>query len=60
MLPAAIVIGGRVVGTWKRTLKKDKLIIEANPFTAFSNAENSAFTAGARRYGEYLNLSVEL
>lgn len=60
MLPATIVIGGRVVGTWKRTFKKDKVIIEANPFTAFSGEENSAFNAAARRYGEYLNLSVIL
>ena len=60
MLPATLVIDGRVVGTWKRTLKKDKVLIEANPFISFSDEENNAFAVAAGRYGEYLGLHAEL
>jgi hypothetical protein len=62
MLPATIVIDGRVVGTWKRVLdlKKDRVFIEANPFAAFNEEENNVFALAAGRYGEYLGLSAEL
>jgi hypothetical protein len=60
MLPATIVSVGRVIGTWKRSIKKDKVLIEANPLTTFSDEENNAFAIAAGRFGEYLGLSAEL
>ena len=46
-----IVIGGRVVGMWKRTFKKDSVVMTFSPFTVFSEAQVSAITAAAERYG---------
>jgi hypothetical protein len=49
-----IVIDGRVVGTWKRTLKKDSVEMIFSPFTRFSDAQASAITAAAERYGRFV------
>jgi len=55
-----IVLDGRVVGTWKRTLKKDAVILTPTLFTPLNKAESRAFAASAHRYGEFLGLSVNL
>ena len=57
---SAIVIGGRVVGSWKRTLKKEAVIITLSPFAPFSKAEILAATEAAHRYGTFLGLSAVL
>jgi DNA glycosylase AlkZ-like len=46
-----IVIGGRVVGAWKRTFKNDSVYMTFSPFTAFSASQVSAIAAAAERYG---------
>ena len=53
-----MVIDGQIVGTWTRTLQKNTVVIGANSFTPFSEAETSAFAASANRYGAFLNMSV--
>ncbi|MCI0708879.1 MAG: winged helix DNA-binding domain-containing protein [Chloroflexi bacterium] len=53
-----IVIDGRVVGVWKRTIKKDKVVIDPQPFTSLTEVEETAFIAAAQRFGEYLELPV--
>lgn len=55
-----IVIDGRVVGTWKRTFKKDRVAIALQPFNALSEAEARAVAAAAERYGTFVNLPVAL
>jgi hypothetical protein len=55
-----ILMHGRVVGIWKRTFKKNGVVIEAEPFTPFSPAESDAFAAAAARYGAFLGLPVVL
>ena len=55
-----IVVDGQVVGTWKRTLKKDSVVITPSFFTRPKRAESQAFAAGANRYGEFLGASVIL
>jgi hypothetical protein len=52
-----IVIEGRVAGTWKRTFKKDTVVIEKKPFTPLSQAQSQAITIAARRYGRYTGMS---
>jgi hypothetical protein len=49
-----VVVDGRVVGSWKRTLGKDAVVIETTLFTRLTKAENRAVVAAARRYGEFL------
>jgi hypothetical protein len=53
-----MVLNGRVVGTWKRTLKKNTVVIEANPFIPLSEAETRAFASSANHYGAFLDRSV--
>jgi len=49
-----IVIGGRVVGTWKRTFKQDSVVMTFSPFTTFSDTQTNAITATAERYGRFV------
>jgi hypothetical protein len=60
VLNHVIVLDGRVVGTWKRTIKKDTVIITPNLFTSLNEAETRALVAAANRYGAFLNMSVNI
>lgn len=55
-----IVVDGRVVGSWKRTLKKRAVTIEFDPFRPFTDAEQDAIAEAAGRYGDFLGLPVAL
>lgn len=55
-----IVVGGRVVGIWKRTLKKDAVVIATAAFSPFTDAEHLAVSAAAGRYGRFLGLPAVL
>lgn len=54
----AIVIDGKVVGTWKRTLKKDAAIVALDPFKPLAKTALSAVRAAAKRYGAFLGFPV--
>jgi len=60
VLNPTIVMDGRVVGTWKRTLKKDAVIITPNLFAHLNEDETRAFVASANRYGAFLDLPVNV
>jgi hypothetical protein len=60
LLSQTIVINGKVVGTWKRTLKKDALHLKPNPFIKLTSAEAHTFASAAERYGAFLGLPVVL
>jgi hypothetical protein len=60
VLNPVIVVDGRVVGTWKRTLKKDTVIITAKLFIALNEAETNALVASANRYGAFVDKLVNL
>ncbi len=53
-----LVINGQVAGTWKRTLKKDAVIIELNPFAPLTKSEKQTVSAAAKKYKEFLELPV--
>jgi hypothetical protein len=55
-----IMIDGQVAGTWKRTLKKNEVIIELIPFTVLTKAENQAVITSTQQYGKFLELPVVL
>jgi hypothetical protein len=52
-----IVSNGRVVGTWKRVLKKKSLAIIASPFRALTKTEKRSCDVAAERYGRFLDLT---
>jgi hypothetical protein len=60
VLSPAIVINGRVVGTWKRTLNKGSVIVAPQLFTSLSKTEERAVARAAVRYGAFLRLQLVL
>lgn len=57
---APFLIDGRVVGIWKRTLKKERATIEATALRPLSDAEQTALVAAGERFGAFLELEIEL
>jgi YHS domain-containing protein len=55
-----VVVGGQIVGTWKRTLSKDAVLIEANLFRPLTQPEKRAVASAADLYGRFVGLPVKL
>jgi hypothetical protein len=55
-----IILDGQVVGGWRRTLKKDGMIVEASLITRLAKDEEKAVTQAAEKFGEFLGLPVTL
>jgi hypothetical protein len=49
-----IVVDGHIVGTWKRTLKKNAVDLAPSPFTALSHAQECAIDAAGERYSRFV------
>ena len=60
ILNPAIVINGRVVGTWKRSLEKEMVTLRPNLFGPLEPAETQALAEAAQRYERFLGMSVKL
>jgi hypothetical protein len=54
LLAPAIVVGGRVIGTWRRTIAKESVAIELQPFTK----TRVSIDAALRRYVRFLGLEL--
>jgi hypothetical protein len=52
-----IVKAGRVIGTWKRTLKKGMVSLDHHAFTSFGKSDLRAWTAAAKRYAKFLGVN---
>jgi hypothetical protein len=50
---STLVVGGRVVGSWKRTFQKGAVALEVTPFAPLTADEHEAVRAAARQYGEF-------
>ncbi len=55
-LTAIVVVDGQVVGTWKRTLKKDAVVIETEIFASLTAAESRAVATAIDQYAAFLQL----
>jgi hypothetical protein len=55
-----IIVNGKVAGTWKREIKKEKVIITPNFFNAKNRYANTALKKEAQRFGNFLNRKTEL
>ena len=60
MFISTIISNGRVAGTWKRTTKKDKLVITPVPFSALNEVETTALKAAAADYSRFITMPVEV
>jgi hypothetical protein len=56
----AIMINGLAAGTWKRTIKKNEVVIKLSPFTTLTDNQSQEIIAAIQRYGEFLELPVVL
>ncbi len=54
ILKQTIVINGRVVGMWSRTIKKEVVLIVVNTFTPLSNVQKEALAVAVERYGRFI------
>jgi hypothetical protein len=55
-----ILLDGRAAGFWKRTIKKDAVVVEAALFEPFDAAQTRALEEEAARYGRFLGLAASL
>lgn len=57
---APIVIEGRVVGSWTRKIKKDRVDIHVVPLTRFDREQLRCIHDAAERYGKFLGLAAKV
>ncbi len=55
-----IVINGKVAGTWKREIKKDKVIVTAQFFDSKNKASKSGLKKEVEKLGNFLDSKTEL
>jgi hypothetical protein len=60
MLSRAIVIDGRTVGSWKRTVASRAVTVEATLFTELSAGDRAALEAAVERFGRFMELPASL
>ena len=60
VLKPVVVIRGRVVGSWQRTLGKGSVVVTPQYFGRLAAEEGHAVADAARRYGAFLGTAAEL
>jgi hypothetical protein len=60
LLHPTIAVGGRIAGTWTRTIKRGGVLVSASLFSPLSGAEARGVSAAAARYGEFLRMPAVL
>ena len=55
-----IIINGKVIGTWKREMKKDKLLITINFFGSKAKWKKNLLEKEAGKFGLFLNCKSEI
>ena len=54
ILPGAVVLGARVVGSWRRTLVRDQVDVQVRLFARLAAADRENIARAAARYGRFL------
>ena len=60
LLNNSLVIDGRIVGTWKRTLRKNAVAIELKLLTSLNKTQTRARDEAVERYSRFLDLPVRV
>jgi len=60
MLSPCVVLGGRVVGTWRRSLARAAVAIELDLFEEPTRREHQAIAAAAQHYGAFLRIEARV
>jgi hypothetical protein len=53
-----VVSDGEVVGTWRRTTKKDKTVVTVRPFMELDDDQMRGVREAANRYGDFLDVPI--
>lgn len=53
-----VLINGRVVGTWKRTLKKESVSLQTNLFEPLHDEHMLALTDASKKYSQFIDKSL--
>ncbi len=56
---STIMLGGKVIGRWRRSLQKTTVALQLVPFEPLSEEDKEAVLAAAHRYAEFLGLELE-
>jgi hypothetical protein len=59
MFKPTIVIDGKVVGTWQRVVKKDKVMLTLSPFEKLSADDQKSLTIPLKQYSYFAELPIE-
>ncbi|HET9110095.1 MAG TPA: crosslink repair DNA glycosylase YcaQ family protein, partial [Ktedonobacterales bacterium] len=60
ILGPVIVVDGRLVGSWKRTLAKDAVTLSMTLYAPLDGERRAAIAEAAERYGRFLGLPVKV
>jgi hypothetical protein len=55
-----IIVHGQVVGTWKRTIKKDHVLLTLSPFQYLDSSALTALQKPAQDYSTFLGLPPKI
>ncbi|HSW87802.1 MAG TPA: winged helix DNA-binding domain-containing protein [Candidatus Saccharimonadales bacterium] len=53
-----IVINGQIIGTWKRDIKKNKILMNTTLFRDVTNHEDNAISEAIKRYEKFLEMPI--
>jgi len=56
MFAATVVIDGKIEGVWRRSIKKNEIIVELAPFGSLSAVQDRHIEAAITSYGKYIGL----
>lgn len=59
ILQPIIVSNGSIAGNWKRTIHKNTLLLEAEPFAPLSTARKKAMIQRSKDFGAFMGMPVE-
>jgi Winged helix DNA-binding domain len=60
VLTHAVVVDTQVVGRWRRVLKTNAVVVEADLFTSLDDAAMSTVQSATERYGRFMALPATL
>jgi hypothetical protein len=60
MFSGTVAFDGAIAGTWKRTIKRDRVGIAVRAFRQFTAAESAGVAEAAARFGAYLGLTPDV
>jgi hypothetical protein len=55
-----VLFNGRVKALWKKTVRKDRIVMEVEPFLKFSKKEEMLVLDAAQPFGVYAGKPVEV